>query len=75
MDKVLGKVNQTRLNWYNAFKNGVNLKGYGYYKPPAELKYRYPAPGSVDHSEVDNPHLYKKHWKTPEERARSSSAS
>lgn len=64
MDKVLGKVNQTRLNWYNAFKNGVNLKGYGYYKPPAELKYRYPAPGSVAHETNDHPHLYKKHWKT-----------
>ena len=61
MDKVLGKVNQTRLNWYNAFKNGVNLKGYGYYKPPAELKYRYPAPGSAPLDEVD----HKKHWKTP----------
>ena len=65
MDKVLGKVNQTRLNWYQAFKNGVNLKGYGYYQPPAELKYRYPAPGSGAHDEVDHPHLYKKHWKTP----------
>ena len=65
MDKVLGKVNQTRLNWYQAFKNGVNLKGYGYYKPPQELKYRYPAPGSVPHDEVDHPHLFKKHWKTP----------
>jgi hypothetical protein len=65
MDKVLGKVNQTRLNWYQALKNGMNLKGYGYYKPPAELKYRYPAPGSVPHDEVDHPHLYKKHWKTP----------
>ena len=65
MDKVLGKVNQTRLNWYQALKNGINLKGYGYYKPPSELKYRYPAPGSVPHDEVDHPHLYKKHWKTP----------
>lgn len=55
MDKVLGKVNQTRLNWYQALKNGMNLKGYGYYKPPAELKYRYPAPGSVPHDEVDHP--------------------
>jgi hypothetical protein len=65
MDKVLGKVNQTRLNWYQALKNGMNLKGYGYYKPPAELKYRYPAPGSGPLDEVDHPHLFKKHWKTP----------
>ncbi len=42
----------------------MNLTGYGYYKLPAELKYRYPAPGSA-HDEVDHPHLYKKHWKTP----------
>ena len=65
MDKVLGKINQTRLNWWQAFKGGISLKGYDYYKPPAELKYRYPAPGSVPHSPVDHPHLYKKHWKTP----------
>jgi hypothetical protein len=65
MDKVLGKINQTRLNWWQAFKLGVNLKGYDYYKPPAELKYRYPAPGSAPLDEVDHPHLYKKHWKTP----------
>ncbi len=65
MDKVLGKINNTRLNWWQAVKMGINLKGYDYYKHPAELKYRYPAPGSVPHSNVDHPHLYKKHWKTP----------
>lgn len=65
MDKVLGKINQTRLNWWQAFKGGMNIKGYDYYKPPPELKYRYPAPGSCPHDEVDHPHLYKKHWKTP----------
>ena len=65
MDKLLGKVNQTRLNWYQAFKNGISVKGYEYYKPPGELKYRYPAPGSHPHEQVDHPHLYKKHWKTP----------
>lgn len=65
MDKVLGKVNQTRLNWWQAFKSGINLKGYDYYKHPAELKYRYPAPGSCDQTEVDQPHLFKTHWKTP----------
>lgn len=65
MDKVLGKINQTRLNWWQAFKLGINLKGYNYYKPPPEIKYRYPAPGSSPHDEVDHPHLYKKHWKTP----------
>lgn len=65
MDKVLGKINQTRLNWWQAFKLGINLKGYNYYKPPPEIKYRYPAPGSAPHDEIDHPHLYKKHWKTP----------
>lgn len=64
MDKVLGKINQTRLNWYQAIKGGIGIKGYAYYKPPAELKYRYPAPGSCPIDEVDHPHLYKKHWKT-----------
>jgi hypothetical protein len=65
MDKILGKVNQTRLNWWSAFKSGISVKGYDYYKPPAELKYRYPAPGSSPHDEIDHPHLYKKSWKTP----------
>lgn len=41
------------------------MKGYGYYKPPPEIKYRYPAPGSCALDEVDHPNLYKKHWKTP----------
>lgn len=65
MDKVLAKVSQTRLNWYQAIKGGLLIKGYEYYTPPAEIKYRYPAPGSVPHDQGDHPHLYKKHWKTP----------
>jgi len=65
VDKVVAKLSNTRHNWWEAFKLGISIKGYKYYKPPPELKYRYPAPGSCDHSEVDNPHLYKKHWKTP----------
>lgn len=65
MDKVLAKVSQTRLNWYQAIKGGLLIKGYEYYQPPAEIKYRYPAPGSVPHDQGDQPHLYKKHWKTP----------
>ncbi len=65
MDKVLGKIYQTRENWWQAFKLGANLKGYDYYKPPPELKYRYPAPGSVAQDEQSYPHLFKKHWKTP----------
>jgi len=65
MDKVVAKLNTTRHNWWEAFKLSISIKGYKYYKPPPELKYRYPAPGSVPHQEVDHPHLYKKHWKTP----------
>lgn len=41
------------------------MKGYGYYQPPPEVKYRYPAPGSSPHDRNDHPNLYKKHWKTP----------
>ena len=65
MEKVLTKINKTRLNWWEAFKLSVNLKGYEYYKPPPEIKYRFPAPGSSPHHKDDHPHLYKKHWKTP----------
>jgi len=65
MEKVLTKVNKTRLNWWAAFKQSVNMKGFDYYQPPPELKYRYPAPGSVPLDKVNQPHLYKKHWKTP----------
>lgn len=65
MDKVLTKLNQTRQNWWQAFQLGINLKGYTYYKPPPELKYRYPAPGSVAHDMQSYPHLFKNHWKTP----------
>jgi len=65
MDKIATKINKTRLNWWEAFKLAVNVKGYEYYKAPAELKYRFPAPGSVPLDKVDHPNLYKKHWKTP----------
>jgi len=41
------------------------VKGYNYYKPPPEIKYRYPAPGSAPHDQNDHPNLYKAHWKTP----------
>ena len=65
MDKVLGKINQTRLNWWEACKLGLSIRGYRYYEHPKELKYRYPAPGSSPLDERDRPNLYKKHWKTP----------
>jgi hypothetical protein len=65
VDKIVTKVSQTRKNWYEAFKMGCNIKGYEYYKYPDEIRYRYPAPGSVPLDEVSYPHLFKKHWKTP----------
>ena len=65
VDKVVRKLSRTKENMWQAFKLAVNIKGYEYYKPPPELRYRYPAPGSSPHLEVDHPHLYKKHWKTP----------
>lgn len=65
MDKVLTKLNQTRQNWWQAFQLGINLKGYTYYQPPKEIKYRYPAPGSVAQDTQSYPHLFKSHWKTP----------
>jgi hypothetical protein len=63
MDKVLSKAAKTRETWWTAIKVFARLKGYHYYMPPKELKYRYPAPGSVKHTEKDMPHLFKQHWK------------
>lgn len=63
MDKLATAVNRTRLNWWDAFKKGINIKGYEYYKPPGEIKYRYPAPGSCPIDDEDHP--YNEHYKTP----------
>ncbi len=65
MDKFIGKINKTRINWWDTFKNAISIPGYHYYKVPPELHYRYPAPGSCPHDPDDHPNLYKKHWKTP----------
>ena len=65
VEKLLSKARTTRNNWYEAFRVARGVKGHEYYKIPAELKYRYPAPGSCPLDEVDHPNLYKKHWKTP----------
>lgn len=64
MNKVIRRVKQTRENCWEAFKSTVRLRGYEYYKPPPEVKYRYPAPGSVPQTPEDKPNLYKNHWKT-----------
>ncbi len=65
MDKVIAKVGQTRHNWWDATKQFTRLHGYRYYEPPKELKFRYPAPGSVAHERNDHPNLFKKNWKQP----------
>lgn len=65
MEKIVQKVSVTRKNWYEAFKMACNIKGYEYYQYPDEIRYRYPAPGSVALDETSYPHLFKKHWKTP----------
>ena len=54
-----------RNNWWEAVKLANTVKGHQYYKMPDMIKYRYPAPGSCALERVDNPNLYKMHWKTP----------
>ena len=63
--KIVKKAYEVRNNWYAAFCQGVAIQGYEYYKIPENIKYRYPAPGSVPLDETSYPHLFKKHWKTP----------
>jgi hypothetical protein len=64
MDRVIGKIKLTRHNWWEAFKSFMSLKGYKYYVPPKELKFRYPAPGSVPRDQISRPNLFKNDWKT-----------
>ena len=63
MDKVVSKIKNVRVNWWEAFKEFWRLPGYHYYQMPKELKFRYPAPGSCPRTEADRPNLYKKDWK------------
>jgi hypothetical protein len=64
-EAVVNKVKDTRFNWWEAFKYGVSLKGYKYYKAPEEYLYRFPAPGSSPQWMADRPGLFKADWKTP----------
>lgn len=64
MDKVIHKVKSVRHNWWKDLKGFMRLKGYHYYEAPKELKFRYPAPGSVPRNETDRPNLYKNDYKT-----------
>ena len=63
--KAYAHAKDVRNNWYTAFKGGIAMKGYEYYKIPDNIRYRYPAPGSVPLDDRSYHHLFKKHWKTP----------
>ena len=64
-DKIVNAVKKSRADMWGAFKKGISITGYKYYKPPPELKYRYPAPGSCALDGGDHRHMYKLDWKTP----------
>lgn len=57
-DKIFKAAKKARLDAWGAFKRGINLHGYEYYKPPDEIKYRYPAPGSCPLDANDHHHMY-----------------
>ena len=63
--KIVQAASKTKSELWGAFKSGISIKGYQYYQPPAEIKYRYPAPGSCALSETDHFNLYKNDWKEP----------
>ena len=66
VDKILKRIETTNKNMWTHFKKSTNISNnYKYYEIPPNLKYRYPAPGSCQPTQADQPHLFKKHWKTP----------
>jgi len=64
-DKLVNAVKKSRADVWSAFKKSISLQGYKYYQPPQEIKYRYPAPGSVALDEADKRFQEKLDWKTP----------
>ena len=64
-DKIVTAVKKSRADVWASFKKGISITGYKYYKPPPEVKYRYPAPGSCALDTTDRAHMYKLDWKTP----------
>jgi hypothetical protein len=62
---IVNTVKKARADAWSAFKAAISIKGYKYYVPPKELKFRYPSPGSCPLDVEDYPHLYKLDWKTP----------
>ena len=65
MSKLVKAIRRVRADQWETFKGAISLPGYHYYKPPAALKYRYPAPGSCPLTEKDHPHMYKDDWREP----------
>jgi len=65
VDRVVHATKKAQKDMWGAFKAGLAIKGYAYYEPPAEIKYRYPAPGSCSLDVKDHPNLYKNDWKVP----------
>jgi len=65
MDKLVKAATRTRVEMWAAFKASISIPGYGYYKPPDNIKYRFPAPGSCSLDVGDRHHLYKNDWKLP----------
>lgn len=65
VDRIVKTVKKGRADAWDAFKKALSITGYKYYVPPAEVKYRYPAPGSCALDVEDHPNLYKNNWKTP----------
>lgn len=65
MKKIANFVKKGHQDVWGAFKESVKIPGYAYYEPPAQLKYRFPAPGSCPMDKMDHPNLYKEDWRTP----------
>lgn len=64
-DRLIKAAKKARVGMWQSFKDGIKIPGYAYYEPPAEITYRYPAPGSQPLSEEDQFHMYKSDWKLP----------
>ena len=63
MSKLVKSIKRVRADQWQSFKDTISIKGYKYYVPPPEIKYRYPAPGSCAITEEDRPHMFKDDWK------------
>lgn len=69
MDKIVGGIKRARRTVWNDFKDFLKNPGYKYYEMPKELKFRYPAPGSVAEKEDFINNCDKTDWSTPYEKS------